>query len=150
MPNCGVMPNVRPTVATAEAVSYKQTDIGSCSAVAMTKAPRKNSVKYIPAMVAAFLTAEPSMRRPKNSASSLRRKVAHILASRTANVVVFMPPAVEPGEPPNSIRTTINACEVLPIAARSAVLKPAVRGVTDWNIDNKMRCRAEPAVNSKQ
>ena len=72
------------------------------------------------------------------------------MASRTANVVVFMPPAVEPGEPPNSIRTTINACDVLPIAARSAVLKPAVRGVTDWNIDNKMRCRAEPAVNSKQ
>ena len=52
------MPNVRPTVATAEAVSYKQTAIGNCSAAAMTKAPRKNSVKYIPAIVAAFLTAE--------------------------------------------------------------------------------------------
>ena len=44
-------------------------------------------------------------------------------------------------------RTLINLAVTLIFAA---VLKPAVRGVTDWNIDNKMRCRAEPAVNSKQ
>ena len=44
---------------------------------------------------------------------------------RTANVVVFIPPAVEPGEPPISIT---DACF---IALRSTVLNPAVLNVTD-------------------
>ena len=75
----------------------------------MASEPEKNSSIYISAMVAAFFTAEVSMRRPKNSASSRRRKVASILAKRTASVVIFMPPAVEPGAPPKSISATISA-----------------------------------------
>lgn len=41
-----------------------------------------------------------------------------------------MPPAVEPGEPPISIRIIITDCPVSLMAVRSAVLKPAVLGVT--------------------
>ena len=44
-----------------------------------------------------------------------------------------MPPAVEPGEPPMSIRRIIMPCDAPDIADRFTVLKPAVLGVTDWN-----------------
>ena len=42
-----------------------------------------------------------------------------------------MPPAVDPGDPPISISNIIIAFEGSVIAARSAVLNPAVLGVTD-------------------
>ena len=48
-------------------------------------------------------------------------------------VVVFIPPAVEPGEPPISIRMIISISPVSVSRVRSAVLNPAVLGVTDWN-----------------
>ena len=50
---------------------------------------------------------------------------------RTANVVVFIPPAVEPGEPPISIRIIIIITDACFIALRSTVLNPAVLNVTD-------------------
>ena len=43
----------------------------------------------------------------------------------------FIPPAVEPGEPPMSIKRIITPCDALDIADRFTVLKPAVLGVTD-------------------
>ena len=52
------------------------------------------------------------------------------LNTKTARVVVFIPPAVEPGEPPISIRKIMMALEDSVIAVKSAVLKPAVLGVT--------------------
>ena len=58
-----------------------------------------------------------------------------MLASRTAKVVVFIPPAVEPGEPPISIRRIIMPCDEPDIADKFTVLKPAVLVVTDWNRD---------------
>ena len=82
-------------------------------------------------MVAAVLTALQSTLRPKNWALSRCRKLAAALASRTASVVVFTPPAVEPGEPPMSIKRIITPCDALDIADRFTVLKPAVLGVTD-------------------
>ena len=48
-------------------------------------------------------------------------------------VVVFIPPAVDPGEPPMSIKTIMSIWPASVIFVRSAVLKPAVLGVTDWN-----------------
>ena len=84
-------------------------------------------------MVAAVLTALQSTLRPKNWALSRWRKVAAALESRTASVVVFMPPAVDPGEPPMSIRRIITPSDAPDMAGRSTVLKPAVLGVTDWN-----------------
>ena len=44
-PSWGVTPRVRPTVPTAEAVSYRQVEKGSPSAVLMTTAPRKNRLR---------------------------------------------------------------------------------------------------------
>ena len=55
------------------------------------------------------------------------------LAKSTATVVVFIPPAVDPGEPPMSMSTMVTATARPLREVRSAVLKPAVRGVTDWN-----------------
>ena len=44
----------------------------------------------------------------------------------TAMVVVFIPPAVDPGEPPMSIKTIMSIWPASVIFVRSAVLKPAV------------------------
>lgn len=47
-------------------------------------------------------------------------------------MVVFIPPAVELGEPPINISRIITACEESVMDEISAVLNPAVLGVTDW------------------
>ena len=61
----------------------------------------------------------------------MRPNVAKELAMRTATVVVLIPPAVEPGEPPIIIRTIIVAMEGSCSAVQSTVLNPAVLVVTD-------------------
>ena len=45
-------------------------------------------------------------------------------------VVVLIPPAVEPGEPPTNIRHTISIWLLSVNWFKSMVLNPAVRGVT--------------------
>ena len=65
------------------------------------------------------------------TSKSFLRKTANAAASSTASVVVFMPPAVEPGEPPTSMQTIIIAWPGSLTRPRSTVLKPAVRSVTD-------------------
>ena len=47
---------------------------------------------------------------PKHSVSSFLRKTAMEESTSTAIVVVFIPPAVDPGDPPISIRKTLMAC----------------------------------------
>ena len=49
---------------------------------------------------------------------------------KNVNAVVFIPPAVDPGEPPISIKMIMINCPVPLNKVKSAVLKPAVRGVT--------------------
>ena len=49
----------------------------------------------------------------------------------TASVVVFIPPAVEPGEPPINIRKIVRILLAGESAAVSVVLKPAVLAVTE-------------------
>ena len=126
-----MIPRVSPTVPTAEAVSYRQTDSGNPSARLIVMPPAKNSETYITAIVAAFLIALPSSRLPKASVCSLRRKVEDTLIIYTANVVVCIPPAGDPGELPMNIRNIITAFDGPVMADKSAVLKPAVRVVTD-------------------
>ena len=99
----------------------------------------KNSMRYMLKIVAAVLTAPEPTLRPKNCGLSRRRKVATALASRTAKVVVFIPPAVEPGEPPTSISKIIMARDASVIAVRSMVLKPAVLGETAWKKEARSR-----------
>ena len=66
----------------------------------MAAAPAKVSPRYSSRMAAALRTAECSNLRWKSCGSSRLRKAATALAIRTASVVTFMPPAVEPGAPP--------------------------------------------------
>ena len=87
-------------------------------------------------MVDARDTVSAEMRRLKKCGFSVRRKTAITLANRTAIVVVFIPPAVEPGEPPINIKIVIIDCPVSLMEVRSAVLNPAVLGVTAWKKDS--------------
>ena len=126
----GVIPRDRPTVPTAEAVSKRQVSMGSPSETLMIRPPVQHSVIYISEIVAAFFTTSSSMRRPKRLAFSLRRKVEIAVVSKTAMVVVFKPPAVDPGLPPISISAMVINCPASLKSVNSTVLKPAVRGVT--------------------
>ena len=65
-------------------------------------------------------------------------------------VVVFIPPAVDPGEPPMSIKTIMSIWPASVIFVRSAVLKPAVLGVTDWNREFNSRVPRGSSENSKK
>ena len=58
---------------------------------------------------AALRTVDVSNLRWKSCRSSRLRKAAMALAMRTASVVTFMPPAVEPGAPPVSISKMVTA-----------------------------------------
>jgi len=53
-------------------------------------------------------------------------------------VVVLMPPAVDPGEPPVIIRIIIINTPASLSMVKSTVLNPAVLGVTDWKKEPKI------------
>ena len=95
--------------------------------------PPRNRTRYISRIVAAFLITLSGTRLRKKCAESFLRNTDKAEENRTAMVVVFIPPAVEPGEPPISIRMIISISPVSVSRVRSAVLNPAVLGVTDWN-----------------
>ena len=99
----------------------------------MASPPSRNSDRYKSRMAAALRRASPSMRRPKQRGSSRLENTAAAENKSTASVVVFMPPAVEPGDPPMSMSITSTIWPTSLSAVRSMVLKPAVRGVMDWN-----------------
>ena len=73
-----------------------------------------------------------SMRRPNTRSSFSRVIEARTHNSRVAMVVVFMPPAVEPDEPPISIKIIISILLAWLIIFKSMVLNPAVRADMDW------------------
>lgn len=56
-------------------------------------------------------------------------------ASIMVKVDVLIPPAVDPDEPPMNMRNTISNSVGVASSAMFTELKPAVRGVTDWNND---------------
>ena len=105
--------------------------IGRSSIALIAIPPNKKSVIYIRNTADAVFTVSSSTRRLISSALSFFRKTERAEENKTAIVVVFIPPAVEPGEPPISIRIIMKYNPVSPIAVRSAVLNPAVLGVTD-------------------
>ena len=79
--------------------------------------PRKSS-RYIMKTVMACRMVSSGRRREKQVTSFLRRKAASAVASSVKTVVVLQPPAVEPGEPPMSIKSTR--------MARPLSLKPSI------------------------
>ena len=81
----------------------------------------------------AFATACCGIRRFMICTLVLPRAVDHAASRITPTVTVFTPPAVEPDEPPTSIRKSATAFDTSDSAFWSKVAKPAVRSVTDWN-----------------
>ncbi len=65
--------------------------------------------------------------------SSRPRSVEPTVTSSTTRVVVFIPPAVEPGQPPINISATESTFVKLPCAPMSTDANPAVLVFTDWN-----------------
>lgn len=102
------MPSDRPTVPIADAVSNKHGRRGMFSMRLIIVPQPINIMIYIKNTVAAFLTASSGMRLLYKWACSFLLKTENAEDIRTAIVVVFMPPAVEPGEPPISINAIIS------------------------------------------
>ena len=125
-----VIPNERPTVPIAEAASNRHFSKGKSSTMLMIMPPVQKRVMYKSRMDEAFFTTFCSSLLPKKCEYSFLRKTDKALANITATVVVFIPPAVEPGDPPIIINAIIIACPASLMLVRSAVLKPAVLGVT--------------------
>ena len=70
------------------------------------------------------------VRPPMITALSPRNELNNA-ENTTAIVVVFNPPAVEPGDPPININTIINVRHAVGNSTRSTVEYPAVRLVID-------------------
>ena len=97
----------------------------------MRTAPPQESSKYSINTQEAVRAMPSSIRRPNASTDFLWRKVVMIESINTANVVVLIPPAVEPADPPIIIRHMRINLPASVIFASSTVLKPAVLALTD-------------------
>ena len=127
----GVIPSESPTVPIAEAVSNMAERTGTFSTLLIIIPLVRNNVMYISEIVAALRTVSVPILLPKKWVSSFFLKTENAEENSTAIVVVFMPPAVDPGEPPINIRIMVNTRPASLKAARFTVLKPAVLGVMD-------------------
>ena len=126
-----VMPSDSPTVPIAELVSNRQVSSGRFSTLLIMTPLVKNNTRYINKTAPALRTVSSDILLLKHCTSFLRLNTVIAESNRTAKVVVFIPPAVEPGEPPISIRIIIIITDACFIALRSTVLNPAVLNVTD-------------------
>ena len=81
-------------------------------------------------IVAAFLTTDSSILLRKILVSFRILKAEIEVNTKTAIVVVFIPPAVEPGDPPIIISIMIIARPDSDMVSKLTELNPAVRGVT--------------------
>lgn len=70
--------------------------------------------------------------RPISSVSRWPLTIAAMVRANTINVLVLIPPPVEPGEAPINIRMIMKNWEAGSIRAMSMVLNPAVRVTTPW------------------
>ena len=105
--NCGVMPSDNPTVPIAEAVSYKHGSNSSPSILQIITDPKRNNETYIIKMATELFTASLSTLRRNNSVSSFFLNSEMTVANNIAKVDVFIPPAVDPDEPPTNIKIII-------------------------------------------
>ena len=126
-----VMPVVRPTVQSAEMVSYSAFSRLTWSAMLKNAAPRPDSSSTRMKSAEAFSTACRGIRRFMTCTLVLPRAVDHADSRITPTVAVLTPPAVEPEEPPTSISRSDAAFDTSDSAFWSKVANPAVRSVTD-------------------
>ena len=125
-----MIPFDSPTVPIADAVSNKQVPTGIFSTILITAAAIAGRVRYIMKSVAACLTILSSILLPNSCTLFFLRNTEEAFAASTARVVVFIPPAVDPGDPPISINAIMSMVPAPDRDERDAVLKPAVLGVT--------------------
>ena len=128
----GVIPVVRPTVPRAEAVSKPALRKGTESAMEMTIAPHSHSISISKKRVTASMARRAGRVRTRKVIRSRPRRLVKSTINSAHTVTVFMPPAVEPEEPPMSIKIQLIAMELSCIAPWSMTLNPAVRRVADW------------------
>ena len=119
------------TVATACIAVISHLDGALASTLLITMALPANRSRYIIRMAAASRTVSFSTLLLNSTVSSCRLNTEMAEAKRSAAVVVFMPPAVDPGEPPISMRKIMRKIPESENRVRSVVLKPAVLQVTD-------------------
>ncbi|MNG03990.1 hypothetical protein D3C84_870940 [compost metagenome] len=130
----GVIPVDKPTVPNAEVASNSNRRNSRSSVAESSIVTVMTSSSEIIVMVNALKIRSRARRYLNSTISSLPRIIAMTAPISVVNVVVLMPPPVEPGDAPINIRMTMKkivACRMTPI---SIVLAPAVRGVTDWNM----------------
>lgn len=130
-PRSAVIPSESPTVPIADAVSKSAGRMGIHSTRLIIIAPNVKRNVYIRNIVAAIRTAPPEILRLKSWVFSFLRNTDMAEENNTAMVVVFIPPAVEPGDPPMSISTMVSIWPVSLKSVKSEVLKPAVLVVTE-------------------
>ena len=128
--NCCVIPSVSPTVPIAEMVSNKQVCTGRLSTILIKIADTIARKIYMIIIDDAVLITESSILLLKQSAFCFLLNTAIVFAINTAIVVVFIPPAVDPGEPPMIIRIIVIVLPVSDSFPKSVVLNPAVLGET--------------------
>ncbi len=147
-----VIPVVSPTVPKAETTSNKdrinEPFICVCS-------PRKNDRSTVKTNIHASarknmtndsLTICWGTERPNAITRRLFFSAAITDIITTANVQVFMPPPVEPGDAPINIRSVSTTTEGTERPPMGRVLNPAVLAVTDWNTEPHRRCGHDIAV----
>ena len=129
-----VIPQLSPTVPSAEPASNIISDIEKplpFSVMLNASVAVKSTTTKSIVMVIALPTTTIRIERLNISTCGLFLSAAMVVKIITASVTVFIPPAVEPGEPPTNISIRrINLLEA-DIEEMSTVLKPAVRAVID-------------------
>ena len=133
--SAGVVPSDKPTVPIADAVSNRHVVRGSSSIILIAIPPDMNIDVYSKKIVAALFTASSDTDLPKNCGCSFFLNTDIAFLNRTATVVTFIPPAVEPGAPPISISIISIPSPASLNVFSGTVLNPAVLGVTAWNRD---------------
>ena len=127
-----VAPAVRPTVAKADTDS-KRLSVNPMGDVALiNSAPNILKPIKIVTIVTASNTLSVGILRLKTHTVCLPLARVHMNSSKTTNVTVFTPPAVEPEDPPISIKNILTPFPASVSSAWSTDAKPAVRTVTDW------------------
>lgn len=128
----GVKPVESPTVPKAEVVSKSRFKKGPGWVISRKKVIViiKNKLRVIMGIVLSVLSGFTA--RLKKLTEPLEVNLEIIFLKKIAAVVVFIPPAVEPGDPPMNIRPIRTKRVAGERLAVGMVLKPAVRLVTDW------------------
>ena len=131
---CGVKAALNPVVLNPDTDSYSASIALTSGILIKITIVVANDNTIPPAnKVNASNTVVVSILRFRKDTSVLPRNTLKMVATKTTMVVVLIPPAVEPGEPPINIKQMsinfVTECS----AAGSIAEKPAVRELADWN-----------------